>query len=137
MQEPHVRSGTPARHLPDRLCAVGPGWHPLLLRLHERLLAVETDYRIEDLKEKLGEVRVHVTTPSATARSEMRGLITEAEKQSATICDFCGEPGRRRRRNDGAAGWIKTVCDSCHAAWSQHTILIINGVVRHRLPRSL
>ncbi|MFF7166940.1 hypothetical protein ACFZBP_37105 [Streptomyces sp. NPDC008086] len=74
----------------DRLHAVGPGWHPLLLRLHERLLAVGSDYRIEDLKEKLGEVRTHVTAPSATARSEMRGLITEAEKQSATICEFCG-----------------------------------------------
>ncbi|MEU9455033.1 hypothetical protein [Streptomyces sp. NPDC048277] len=129
MQELQVRSGPPPRQLPDRLRVVGPGWHPLLLRLHERLLSLEADYRIEDLKEKLGGVRIHVMAASTTAHAEMRGFLTEAEKQSETICEFCG---RRRRRNDDPAGWIKTVCDHCHAGWSHHTILIINGEVRHR-----
>lgn len=34
----------------------------------------------------------------------------------------------------GAAphGWIKAVWDSCHAAWSRHTIMIVNGAVHHR-----
>ncbi len=65
---------------------VGPGWHPLLLRLHERLLSLEPGYQIEDLKEKLGGVRIHVTAASAIALAEMRGVLTEAEKQSETIC---------------------------------------------------
>ncbi|WP_329343735.1 hypothetical protein OG252_45475 [Streptomyces sp. NBC_01352] len=109
MQELHVRSGPPRRQLPDRLRAVGLGWHPLLLRLHERLLTLEPGYRIEDMKEKLGGVRIHVTAASVIAHAEMSGVLTEAEKQSETICEFCGEPRRRRRRNDAPAGWIKAV----------------------------
>ncbi|MFF5499474.1 hypothetical protein [Streptomyces aquilus] len=132
MQELHARSGPPRRQLPDRLHVIGPGWHPVLLRLHERLLSLEPGYQLEDLKEKLGGVRIHVTATSAIALAEMRGVLTEAEKQSETICEFCGEPGRRRRRNDAPAGWIKTVCDDCYTRWSHHTILIINGEVRHR-----
>lgn len=70
---------------------VGPGWHLLLLRLHDRLIALESDYRIENVKEKLGGVRIHVAAASATAHAEMRGFLTEAEKQSETTCEFCGQ----------------------------------------------
>lgn len=134
MQGHHIGSELPVRQLPDRLRAVGPGWHTLLLRLHTQLLALEPDYRIYDLKEKLGAVRIHITASSAPVRPEIRSLLTTAEEQSATTCEFCGSPGRRRQRNDDAAGWIKTVCEDCHAAWSEHSIMIANGEVWHRQP---
>jgi hypothetical protein len=57
--------GPPARQLPDQLRAVGPGWHPLLLRLHEHLLALDPGYQLDDLKEKLGAVRIRITDTSA------------------------------------------------------------------------
>ncbi|MEU0602194.1 hypothetical protein ABZ484_28740 [Streptomyces sp. NPDC006393] len=136
MQEPQTsRLGNrPERQLPDRLRAVGPGWHPLLMRLHEELLAREPGYRVDDLKEKLGGVRVQVTGVSGGLSTEVRALVAAAEAQSAVTCEFCGAPGRRRPRGDGAAGWLKTVCDSCHAAWIRHAIMIVNGVVRRREP---
>lgn len=31
------------QQFPDRLSVVGPGWHPLLMRLHEQLLALEPE----------------------------------------------------------------------------------------------
>lgn len=136
MQGHHIGSELPAHQLPDRLRAVGPGWRSLLLRLHTQLLALEPDYRIHDVKEKLGAVRIHITASSAPARPEIRSLLTAAEEQSATTCEFCGSPGRRRRRNDDDAGWIKAVCEDCHAAWTAHSIMIVNGEVRHRQPRN-
>ncbi|WP_230991231.1 hypothetical protein [Streptomyces endocoffeicus] len=42
--------------LPDRLRTVGPDWHPLLLRLHEQLLAIDPGYEVDDLKENLGAI---------------------------------------------------------------------------------
>ncbi|MFI6567066.1 hypothetical protein [Streptomyces sp. NPDC050534] len=123
-----------ARQLPDRLHAVGPGWHPLLLRLHTQLLAWDADYRVEDLKEKFGALRVHIATASGPPGPEIRGLILSAEEQSAAVCEFCGATGRRRRRGDAPYGWIKSVCESCHAAWSRHAIMIARGAVRRRTP---
>lgn len=67
-----------ARQLPDRLSAVGPGWHPLLLRMHAQLLALDADYPVEDLKEELGAVRVHIATTSGPPGLEMRALVLSA-----------------------------------------------------------
>lgn len=133
MQVPRIGSGQPAWQVLDRLRTVGPGWHPLLLRLHEQIVTMDPGYRIDDLKEKLGAVRVRISGDAV--HSEIRGLILSAEVQSETICEFCGQPGRRRRRGDAESGWIKAVCDGCHAAWSNHSVMIIDGVVRHRHPR--
>ncbi|MGW9031152.1 hypothetical protein ACWGQ5_45335 [Streptomyces sp. NPDC055722] len=45
----------------DQLYLVGPGWHPLLLRLHEQLLALDPGYQVDDLREKLGAARIRIT----------------------------------------------------------------------------
>ncbi|MGW5063848.1 hypothetical protein ACWEQ2_42415 [Streptomyces sp. NPDC004096] len=131
-EEPSVGHGPPARQLPGQLRAVGPGWHSLILRLHEQLLFVDPDYQVDDLKEKLGAARIRITSTSVPARPEMRALVASAEEQSATVCEFCGASGRRRTRSNDTRGWIKSVCDDCHRAWSNHTIMIINGFVHSR-----
>ncbi|MFE6554239.1 hypothetical protein ACFVHS_38470 [Streptomyces sp. NPDC057746] len=129
-EDPHGRHPLSARQLPDQLSAVGPGWHPLLLRLHEQLLDLDPDYQLDDLKEKLGTARIRITGSMGLAYTEMQTPVAAAEEQSATVCEFCGSPARRRRRGDTTEGWIKAVCDNCHRDWSHHTIVIINGSVR-------
>ncbi|MEV5477388.1 hypothetical protein AB0L66_34330 [Streptomyces sp. NPDC052207] len=132
MEDPQGRHHFPARQLPDQLSAVGPGWHALLLRLHEQLLDLAPGYQLDDLKEKLGAARIRITGATALAHTEMQILVAAAEERSATVCEFCGAPARRRRRGDTTEGWIKAVCDNCHRDWSRHTITIINGSVRRR-----
>ncbi|MFJ8932076.1 MULTISPECIES: hypothetical protein [unclassified Streptomyces] len=129
MREDHDPS---FRQLPGRLRAVGPGWHRLLEDLHEQLHAMHPRYEVGDLKEKLGGVRIKITGVSDAARSQVQALVIAAEVRSASVCEFCGAPARCRRRNDAASGWIKAVCDSCHAAWSRHEIMIVRGDVHHR-----
>lgn len=108
----HQADRSRAWQLPDRLCGVGPGWHPLLL--HTQLRAWDANYRVEDLKEKLGALRVHIATASGPSDPEIRDLIRSAENESATVCEFCGATGRRR--GDTPHGWIKAVCAVRHAA---------------------
>ncbi|MEU5380538.1 hypothetical protein ABZ359_34335 [Streptomyces sp. NPDC005968] len=130
MKDPQDRHHFPARQLPDQLNAVGPGWHPLLLQLHEQLLGLDPGYQLDDLKEKLGIARIRIAGTTALAHTAMQTFVAAAEKHSATVCEFCGAPARRRRRGDTTEGWIKAVCDNCHHEWSHHTIMIINGFVR-------
>lgn len=118
----HARS--PDRTRPCRAAARPaacrrPGLVPLLLRLHTHLLAWDAEYRVEVLKEKFGAARVHIVTDSGVSDSEMRSLLVlSGEEQPATVCEFCGAVGRRRRRADAPYGWTTAVCDPCQTAWS-------------------
>ncbi|MET7843558.1 hypothetical protein ABZT45_34150 [Streptomyces sp. NPDC005356] len=123
----------PLQQLPVRSRAVGPGWHHLLLHLHEEIRARSADYQVDDLKEKIGTLRIRITGMSDLPRHETQALGTTAEERFAATCEFCGAPGRLR--NDASADWIKSVSDSCHSLCSQHTIMIAGGAVQNRPPR--
>ncbi|MFJ8955199.1 hypothetical protein ACIRO1_34410 [Streptomyces sp. NPDC102381] len=131
----HDEHDPSSRQLPARLRTVGPGWHRLLVDLHEQLHAQHPRYQVGDLKEKFGALRIKITGVPGAARPQVQALVADTEAQSAVICEFCGAPARRRRRGDVSYGWVKAVCDGCHAAWSRHEILIVGGGVRHRAPR--
>ncbi|CAM5315265.1 putative protein OS=Streptomyces aurantiogriseus OX=66870 GN=GCM10010251_76220 PE=4 SV=1 [Streptomyces aurantiogriseus] len=66
----------PARpvQIPARIHAVGPGWRHLLERLHEQIRTVLPGYRLLDLKEKLGGLRVYVGWPTGSGDT-LRTLI--------------------------------------------------------------
>ncbi|MGW0998927.1 hypothetical protein ACWD5V_37780 [Streptomyces sp. NPDC002523] len=90
--------------IPARIHAVWPGWRGLLESLHEQILAVFPGYRLLDLKEKLGGLRVYVEGPSGSA-DRLRSLIALAEVKAERTCEFCGAPGRIRTRDDWPGGW--------------------------------
>jgi hypothetical protein len=114
--------------IPDHLDFVGRGWHPLLTRLHEQLLAVSPTYSVQQVKEKYGTLRIQLYTgmlrhlnlgnadwpdsdQSARYKAEddaARALVHAAEQESARTCEACGNPGEPRDR-----AWIKTLCDDC------------------------
>ncbi|MGI8334522.1 hypothetical protein ACRYCC_31610 [Actinomadura scrupuli] len=118
-----------SEQIPGNLEFVGRGWHPLLMRLHEQLLAVSPGYSVQQVKEKYGTLRVYLNTglmrepylgsgllPSprqaaehAREDAQARRLVAAAEEESAGICESCGDPGQARQ-----GAWIKTLCDRCH-----------------------
>ncbi|OLT22096.1 hypothetical protein BJF79_15135 [Actinomadura sp. CNU-125] len=128
--DPAVSDQRAPQQIPDHLDAVGPGWHPLLGRLHEELLGVSPTYGVQQVKEKYGLLRVYLLTgmvrqmsmgitgrpdPDQEARFEAEdgaatALVRAAEQESGTICEACGEPGELRDR-----AWLKTLCDGCAA----------------------
>lgn len=132
MSEAESNHGPSPRQIPDSLSAVGPGWHDLLLQLHEHLVGVKPDYRVVDIGEKLGALRVNFGNVPASQRRATGDLLAVAVAQSSATCEFCGGAGNPRRRNDSAAGWIKTVCADCFTMRSQHKIMILGGAVRRR-----
>jgi hypothetical protein len=85
---------------------VGVGWHPLIARLHTDLLALDPDYRVSQIKEKFGELRVYLASDETR---EIEALIDAATDASLTICDTCGQPGAPRTID----GWVRTRCGKC------------------------
>ncbi|MES9523777.1 hypothetical protein [Streptomyces capoamus] len=88
-------------------------------------------YRLLDLKEKLGGLRVYVGWPTGSG-DLLRTLIAATEAEAERTCEFCGAPGRIRTRDDRPGGWRKAVYGTCHTAWSAHRIMIVPRVVRER-----
>uniref|UniRef100_A0AAU1I950 Uncharacterized protein n=1 Tax=Streptomyces sp. NBC_00180 TaxID=2903632 RepID=A0AAU1I950_9ACTN len=108
------------QQIPDRLAVVGPGWHPILLRLHEELLALAPNYRLDEITPRLGGLRIYVAdrfdddgefdgTWADTAGRFAEAAELEAEK----TCEACSNPGRTRFHGDPHGTWIRTLCDHC------------------------
>ncbi|MFF0059611.1 hypothetical protein ACFYRI_35040 [Streptomyces microflavus] len=126
-EDPAAPDARPVQ-IPARIHAVGPGWRGLLERLHEQIRAVFPGYRLLDLKEKLGGLRVYVEGPPGSG-DRLRSLIALAEVEAEHTYEFCGASGRIRTRDDWPGGWRKSVYDSCHIDWSARRIMIVCGVV--------
>ena len=80
---------------------VGPGWSGLIERIYN---ALPEDAYICQVKEKWGGLRFYI----GDAPAEIHSLIDEVERESYTVCEQCGRPGKPRE-----GGWILTLCDEC------------------------
>ena len=84
---------------------VGPGWGALLDELTAELEARGETYRVGQVKEKFGWLRIYADGLT----SQGYDLIHKYERRSSEICEECGEPGTTgpvRPR----AWWIRTLC---------------------------
>lgn len=96
----------------------GRGWYPLLERLLSKIesrlesLAPSVNdsydgsgFSIDQIKEKYGTLRFYVSGAS----KEIYDMIHAAEKESATTCEQCGDPGVLCVFNR----WYATRCQKC------------------------
>lgn len=87
----------------------GPGWSRLLDELHARLVALDPDYGVQQIKEKFGGLRFCASF-SEPVRRQCLALVAEAERRSQHICERCGEPGELRMERARRL----TLCDDCN-----------------------
>lgn len=88
--------------------ACDEGWDDLIRRLHNRLVGIDPDYRVTQVKEKFGGLRYYVMFSDGLdemLRGRAYEFITEASEESLHTCEVCGEPGEL---NDGP--WFRTLC---------------------------
>jgi hypothetical protein len=109
--------------IPEYLCEVGPGWRPLLLRLHDRLAELAADYRVESISPRLGGLRIRLadrfdsTGEFDGAWADAAARATDAaEAEAERTCEACGEPGQVRFHRDARGTWIRTLCTPCAQA---------------------
>jgi hypothetical protein len=92
-----------------------PGWRAVLEEMHLRLTALDRAYRLAQVKEKFGVLRVYLAGQGhdPTTRSALVGVIAEYEERSSQVCQQCGAPGQSTVDPRGA---IATLCDRCENA---------------------
>jgi len=82
------------------------GWELIVEKLVDDLMFVDPTLKIDQVKDKFGELRVYVTNASG-ADEAVSDLIAEAENASIKTCMRCGAPGSMREKN----GWYYVACD--------------------------
>jgi len=93
-------------------CGCDDGWFGLVYNLTKDIydeakktgVLCNDDFYVVQIKEKFGQLRYYITY----GNDEIFKLIEEAERVSATICEWCGEEGKIRNNS-----WIRTLCDDC------------------------
>ena len=86
------------------LKSVGDGWAPLIHRIFDTLENIKGNVKIVQVKEKFAGLRVYTDY----VNDELDAVIRQAERESFTICEVCGKPGKVRGK-----GWHYTACDGC------------------------
>jgi hypothetical protein len=106
---PFVRgSGDITKDLMDFGFECGDGWFQILYALFDaiqNLTVVPPDFKVVQVKEKFGTLRVYTDFSS----EDINHLISLAEDASSLVCESCGAPGKLTRNH----GWFKTLCDKC------------------------
>jgi hypothetical protein len=91
------------RHAAEKL-------EPLIVQwVNDRIKNDELDQldfmpRASQIKEKFGGLRFYLTSGT----DEMWDIVAQAEKESESVCEDCGEPGELR-----GEAWYYTRCDVC------------------------
>jgi len=88
----------------------GPGWFIILDKL---FLSIQkeieknniSDFRITQVKEKFGELRIYYNH----VNKNIDNLINKASRESLSTCELCGKKGKIR-----TIGWLTTLCDKCY-----------------------
>jgi len=83
----------------------GNGWFYLLDRLCEDIIKIDGTCVATQIKEKFGTLRFYCDA----ANDEVYDLIDNAEEESRSICEECGEPGQMT-----GTTWYKTLCQKCY-----------------------
>lgn len=87
--------------------AVYPGWWPILDRYVPKILEADPEAQLY-IKEKFGYLRIGVASYKIDIQQHI-DWENAAEVESATVCEYCGQPGRIRRDQN----WYQTLCDRC------------------------
>jgi len=81
------------------------GWCDLVLQLHDKILNINPDYKIIQIKEKFGALRFYYEPQS----EEIQNTVDQFEQISKTVCEYCGGLGKPAM----FGRWCKTCCEDC------------------------
>ena len=90
---------------------VGDGWRPLIEELDQQLSTLDSEYTIEQIKEKFGGLRYYISSNSDNAK-KLYELEREYEEKSFTICEECGSSDSVTTDREKKY-WVKTLCAKC------------------------
>lgn len=88
-----------------KIISCDSGWFPLIQRLHQKIVLIDPDYEIVQVKEKFGGLRFYYTTSNSDFSQAIDKEIRNAERISILTCEITGKPGELMKRY----GQLKTL----------------------------
>ena len=88
--------------------SVLPGWWPILDKYLPQFRALDPNCELY-IKEKFGYLRLRAISQTLPPTAFLE-LSAQAEFESGTVCEYCGQPGKIRPKR----AWRKTLCDRCY-----------------------
>jgi|SRR5882672_1946813 len=85
----------------------GDGWEPIIRQLS--MILEPLGVKATQVKEKFGGLSFYV----GACPHKGHEAIEAAEKESYTVCEDCGQPGKPRDDS-----WIRTLCDEHAMIWA-------------------
>lgn len=85
------------------------GWWPLIEKMHNELIALDPDYRIYQVKEKFGGLRLYFCPSNPDMSQQMQDIANYYERRSFSVCEMTGDPGQLMVNN----GRFRTLCKAC------------------------
>jgi len=95
---------------------VPTGWHDLVKDTHKKIIAIDPEYRIRQIKEKFGNLRYYYEPSRLHMTVDIDKIIRTAEIVSSVICQDCGIVGASLVFKNG---WYATLCDTHFEEWSK------------------
>jgi hypothetical protein len=69
------------------------GWYGLLSDLHQKLVAIDPNYTLFQVKEKFGTLRFYYEASDPLLDKSCQAIVDMYERMSARVCEKTGEPG--------------------------------------------
>ena len=83
----------------------GIGWYLILRKLIQRVISLDPDISILQIKEKFGEIQFYVNSASP----EVNNVISDFAVLSGTVCESCGTKDDVTMEGE----WVKAFCPEC------------------------
>jgi len=93
----------------DGYCRFDDGWADLVHQCHLEILDVDPNYKILQIKEKLGGLRYYYQSEMGVWVQEIDNIIQKYEELCSSTCENCGNPGSLSL----SGRWYKTLCEEC------------------------
>lgn len=90
---------------------IGGGWIDVLREMGRKLDDLG-GIVVEEVKQKFGLLRVHVSGP-VEKMNLARTITAEAATKSERVCEDCGAQGKQCAPH----GYVRTMCEGCLSAW--------------------
>jgi hypothetical protein len=93
----------------DGYCRFDDGWADLVHQCHLEILDVDPNYKILQIKEKLGGLRYYYQSEMGVWVQEIDNIIQKYEELCSSTCENCDNPGSLSL----SGRWYKTLCEEC------------------------
>lgn len=81
------------------------GWHGIIHDIDKELSSIDSDYEIQQIKEKFGGLRYYYTTKKPEVKEAMRNIVRKYEQVAWETCEMTGNPGILMKKDR----WYKTL----------------------------